>query len=92
MKLGAVYYEQKLYDRPAPRSARRCCWSPANLRARYFLATALMDAGKDDEAKVELEKILQRGSPLGRRARPARLPLRARQAATTRRWRCCRRR
>src|SRR5258708_24051858 len=29
------------------------------MRTRYYLATALMDAGKDDEARAELEKILQ---------------------------------
>ena len=41
------------------RSARRSLLEPGNLRTRYFLATALMDAGKDDEARIELEKILR---------------------------------
>ncbi|PYO48174.1 MAG: hypothetical protein DMD84_21745, partial [Candidatus Rokuibacteriota bacterium] len=32
---------------------------PTNLRARYFLATTYMDAGKDAEARSELERILR---------------------------------
>src|SRR5262249_51082573 len=39
MKLGAVYYEQKLWDRASEAFRRALAVDPNNLRARYFLAT-----------------------------------------------------
>ena len=57
MKLGAVFYEQKLWDRAIEAFRRVVLLEPTNLRARYFLATAYLDAGKDAEARVELERL-----------------------------------
>jgi tetratricopeptide (TPR) repeat protein len=54
MKMGAIFYEQKMWDRAIDAFRRVVMLEPTNLRARYFLATAYMDAGKDDDAKVEL--------------------------------------
>src|SRR5207247_2125840 len=59
MKLGAVFYEQKMYDRASDAFRRVVMLEPTNLRARYFLATTYMDAGKDTEARPELERILR---------------------------------
>jgi tetratricopeptide (TPR) repeat protein len=59
IKLGAVYYEQKLWDKAADAFRRAVQLEPTNLRARYFLATSLMDAGRDDDARAELERILK---------------------------------
>ena len=59
MKLGAVYYEQKMWDRAIDAFRRVVALEPTNLRARYFLATTYMDAGKDAEARAELERILR---------------------------------
>src|SRR6266850_1788589 len=59
MKLGAVYYEQKNWDRAIDSFRRVVALEPSNLRARYFLATTYMDAGRDAEAKSELERILR---------------------------------
>src|SRR5262249_27602421 len=59
MKLGAIHYEQKHWDRAVAAFRQAVLLDPANLRTRYFLATALMDANKDDEARIELDKILQ---------------------------------
>src|SRR5205814_992780 len=59
MKLGAVFYEQKLWDQAADAFRRAVTLEPSNLRARYFLATTYMDAGKDAEARAELERILR---------------------------------
>ena len=39
MKLGAVYYEQKLWEQAADAFRRAVLLEPSNLRARYFLAT-----------------------------------------------------
>src|SRR6267378_926053 len=49
MKLGAVYYEQKMWDRAIDSFRRVVALEPSNLRARYFLATTYMDAGRDAE-------------------------------------------
>ena len=46
---------------------------PGNIRARYFLATTLMEAGKDDEAKRRAGADPRRRSTLGGRAGAARL-------------------
>src|SRR5207244_12151464 len=59
MKLGAVFYEQKQWDRAADAFRRAVTLEPTNLRARYFLATTYMDGGKDTEARAELERILR---------------------------------
>src|SRR2546422_3404326 len=59
MKLGAVFYEQKMYDRASDAFRRVVMLEPTNLRARYFLATTYMDGGKEAEAQTELEKILR---------------------------------
>src|SRR5207249_1638378 len=59
LKLGAVYYEQKMWERAADSFRRAVVLEPSNLRARYFLATSLMDAGRDDDARGELERILR---------------------------------
>src|SRR6266508_2394582 len=59
LKLGALHYEQKQWDKAVSAFRQAVLLEPTNLRTRYFLATALMDAGKDDEARIELEKILR---------------------------------
>ena len=59
MKLGVVYYEQKLWDRASDAFRRALALEPTNMRARYFLATTYMDGGSDAEARAELERILQ---------------------------------
>ena len=59
VKLGAVYYEQKAWDKAADAFRRAVALEPTNLRARYFLATSLMDGGHDDDARVELERVLR---------------------------------
>ena len=59
MKLGAIHYEQKNWDEAVAAFRQAVMLEPSNLRTRYFLATALMDSGKDDEARIELEKILR---------------------------------
>src|SRR2546425_1548811 len=59
MKLGAVYYEQKIWDKASEAFRRAVLLEPNNLRARYFLATSLMDGGRDDDARAELERILR---------------------------------
>ena len=92
MKLGAVHYEQKQYDRAVAAFRQAVALEPGNMRTRYYLATALMDAGKDDEARDRAGEDPPGRSPLGRRAGAARLPPRPGQAATTRRSRPCRRR
>src|SRR5206468_1714348 len=47
------------YDRASDAFRRVVMLEPTNLRARYFLATTYMDAGKDAEARSELERILR---------------------------------
>ena len=59
MKLGAIHYEQKHWEQAVSAFRQAVMLEPSNMRTRYFLATALMDAGKDDEARIELEKILR---------------------------------
>ena len=56
MKLGAIHYEQKQWEQAVSAFRQAVMLEPSNMRTRYFLATALMDAGKDDEARIELEK------------------------------------
>ena len=58
MKLGAIYYEEKQWDKAAEAFGRVLALEPSNLRARYFLATTYMDAGKEAQAQEELQKIL----------------------------------
>jgi tetratricopeptide (TPR) repeat protein len=58
-KLGAVYYEQKLWDKAADAFRRAVLLESNNLRARYFLAASLMEGGHDDDARIELERILR---------------------------------
>jgi Flp pilus assembly protein TadD len=50
LKLGVVYYEQKMWDRASDAFRRTIALDPTNMRARYFLATTYMDGGKDAEA------------------------------------------
>ena len=59
LKLGAIHYEQKQYDKAVAAFRQAVSLEPGNMRTRYYLATALMDSGKDDEARSELEKILK---------------------------------
>ena len=59
LKLGAIHYEQKQCDKAVAAFRQAVSLEPGNMRTRYFLATALMDSGKDDEARSELEKILK---------------------------------
>ena len=59
MKLGAIHYEQKHWNRAVSAFRQAVLLEPSNLRTRYFLSTALIDAGKDDEARIELDKVLR---------------------------------
>ncbi len=59
MKLGAIHYEQKHWEQAVAAFRQAVLLDPANLRTRYFLASALIDSGKEDEARIELEKILK---------------------------------
>ena len=59
MKLGAVYYEQKQWDRAIDAFKRVLTLEPTNLRARFFLATTYMDAGRDEDARSELQRVLR---------------------------------
>src|SRR5262249_39075499 len=59
MKLGAIHYEQKQWDRAIDAFRRVLTLEPNNMRARYFLATTYMDSGKDADARAELERILR---------------------------------
>ena len=78
MKLGAVFYEQKVWDRPSRRSARRAARAVQPPRA-LLPGHHLHGRRQGRRGRVELERILRR-SALDRRARPARLPARPGQA------------
>ncbi len=80
MKLGAIHYEQKQWDAAVAAFRRPSRSSPATCGRATSWPPRCMDAGKDDEARIELEKILRADPALGGRARPARLPLRPGQA------------
>src|SRR5438309_3033614 len=54
LKLGAVYYEPKMWERAADSFRRAVVLEPSNLRARYFLATSILHARSRADARGEL--------------------------------------
>jgi tetratricopeptide (TPR) repeat protein len=59
MKLGAVLYEQKAYDRAIEAFQRALTLEPQNLRARFYLASSFLDAGREGEALESLNEVLR---------------------------------
>ena len=59
LRLGAIYYEQKAFDKAIEAFRRVVTLEPTNLRAHFYLSSALFDGGKETEALAELEAILR---------------------------------
>jgi tetratricopeptide (TPR) repeat protein len=58
--VGLSYHQQRLYERARQHFARGLELEPAYVTARFFLGMALLNLGRLDESRAELERFVER--------------------------------